>query len=157
MRRAYAPSARRAVALVDDKCGYGEIARVPFADAVAYCRWRGARLPTPDEYERMARWTDGRRFAAGRDVKGSEGCQRRPSPEGIRNLNLTAHWIVSEGAPIIMQGMYYADTERYEDAELFQGALAFRCVRSAYPTPAPGRARVAPDQIDRWRLGGPDG
>jgi hypothetical protein len=33
---------------------------------------------------------------------------------------------------------------------------AIRCVRSAYPTPDPGRARVAPDQTERWLLGGPD-
>lgn len=137
------------VAVTDDPCGYGRVARVPFADAVAYCRWRGARLPTPDEYERMARWTDGRRYAAGREPK---GCERRPSPDGIRELNLDHHWVSSEGRPIAMEGMSYWDNERYEGA-----ALAFRCVRSAYPTPDPGRAIVAADQSERWLRGGPDG
>ncbi len=149
-----APSEERDPRLADGTCGYRRIARVPFADAVAYCRWRGARLPTPDEYERMARWTDGRRYAAGREPK---GCEQRSSPEGIRNLNLTHQWVSSEGRPIIMEGMYYADTDRYEDAERFQGSLAFRCVRSAYPTPDPGRAIVAADQSERWLRGGPDG
>lgn len=152
-----APPAPLGVPNSEDRCGFIQFAMVPFADAVAYCRWRGARLPTPDEYERMARWTDGRRYAAGREAEGSEPCESRPSPEGIRNLNLTFHWVAWEGGPIIMEGMYYADTNRHEGTDPNEGALAFRCVRSAYPTLDPGRARVAPDQTERWLLGGPDG
>lgn len=150
------PSARRAAALVDDRCGYGQIARVPFADADAYCRWRGARLPTPDEYERMARWTDGRRYAAGREPK---GCERRPSPEGIRNLNLSNQWTTIAGVAASMglvSSVSYGEVDPVNFTAVDVTA-AVRCVRSAYPTPDPGRARVAPDQTERWLLGGPDG
>lgn len=130
------------------------LAAVPFDGAEAYCRWRGARLPTPDEYERMARWTDGRRYASGREPKGREGCEQRPSPEGIRNLNLTDQWTAIAGVSALMGS---PSSTNYKEVNPVNFTGAFRCVRSAYATPDPGRARVAPDQIERWLLGGPDG
>lgn len=154
-----APSERLELPVgAEDPCGYYQLASVPFAGAEAYCRWRGARLPTPDEYERMARWTDGRRFAAGRDVKGSEGCQRRPSPEGIRNLNLTNQWTTIDGVAAWMGLLNSLDYQEVRPIDFTAREItaAIRCVRSAYPTPDPGRARVAPDQTERWLLGGPD-
>jgi|JI10StandDraft_1071094.scaffolds.fasta_scaffold125539_3 hypothetical protein len=152
----HAVPARLEVPVSDDPCGYDQLARVPFADADAYCRWRGARLPTPDEYERMARWTDGRRYAAGREPK---GCERRPSPEGIRDLNLSNQWTTIAGVAASMglvSSVSYGEVAPVNFTAVDVTA-AFRCVRSAYPTPDPGRARVAPDQIERWLLGGPDG
>lgn len=38
---------------------------VSWDDAVHYCRWRGVRLPTPDEWEAAARAPDGARFPWG--------------------------------------------------------------------------------------------
>lgn len=142
--------------LEDDTCGYNQLARVPWADAEAYCHWRGARLPTPDEYERMARWTDGRRWADGRAPSGSEVCARRPSPEGIRNLNVTGQWTTTatDGAAVRMG---FVGSTGYSEPDLATATSAFRCVRSAYPTPTPGLASVAADQSDPWLLGGPDG
>ena len=138
-----------------DECGYYRLAYVPFADARAYCRWHDRRLPTPDEYERMGRWTDGRRFAAG--VPQVRSCERRPSPEGIRSLNLTDQWVEAQERPILMGG---GGSTNYQDVGSGSFTSAFRCVRSANPaasTTDPGRAIVVPDQSEPWLLGGPDG
>jgi hypothetical protein len=132
-------------------------ASVPFAGAEAYCRWRGARLPTPDEYERMARWTDGRRFAAGRDVKGSEGCQRRPSPEGIRNLNLTNQWTTIDGVAAwmgLLNSLDYQEVRPFNFTAREITAAIRWC--SAYPTPTQAGLGSHSDQTDDGCWAGPD-
>ncbi|KAB2908056.1 MAG: formylglycine-generating enzyme family protein [Kofleriaceae bacterium] len=133
------------------RCNASSLAWVTFDDARAYCASRGWRLPTPDEFERMARWTDGRRFAWG-DRGSPSPCDRRPTPEGIRDLNLFGEWVAAPTGEGGNQGY----PRSYDFRPFTDGTSPFRCVRSLRSGPNAGKAVVWPQQDDPWLLGGPD-
>lgn len=85
---------------------------VAFADAEAYCEWRGGRLPTLIEWEKAARGTDGRPYPWGDQFSaaccnGSEAGQNRltpvtaheagASPYGVLDMVGNASEIVDSG------------------------------------------------------------
>jgi hypothetical protein len=139
----------------EERCGSQFLAIVRFDDAVAYCQWRGWRLPTPDEFDRMQRFTDGRKFAPGFPARKLRDCETRPSPEGIRSLHLREQWVNTFGHPAAMGGHNGAGLMDYFPREAPDSIAPFRCVRSLFPSDV-GYARLLADQSDPWLRGGPD-
>jgi hypothetical protein len=126
-------------------CNARSFAWVTFDDARAYCAWRGGRLPTADEFERMGRWTDGRRYAGGESSVRSQ-CDMRESPERIRELNLFDQWVASPTGEAGKQG----GVASWHFTPGREGMSPFRCVRSLKSGPNPGRALVWPHQDEWW-------
>jgi formylglycine-generating enzyme required for sulfatase activity len=113
----------------------GPEVRTTFENASAYCRWRGKRLPTPDEFERMARGTDGWPLVCSKEPY--VGCKRSAkSREGIEQLYHSYQWVDVRDARFpngAAMGFDLAIRIHAPDPR-----MSFRCVRTA-----PTRARDA--------------
>ena len=141
----------------DERAFDAGFAYVPFEQAASYCRWRGWRLPTPDEYERMGRWTDGRLYAWGDREAPLRANMRKASPDGIRELNFIDQWVALPGGRAATMGGVHSVPIRAEIEHESGPGVAFRCVYTPPWDPAPGVGRVIEPSGDPWVEGGPDG